>query len=197
MKIICRILLIAVVMSIVSVANAKSISKYFPGELSGDSVEQMADFIIKGIDTIDASDASAAEKMHNIAMGIAEIVSLAGDKAEDLMKMVVAKLKDSDRMQVAVAVAALSGKNSDSIISSILEQLGGPDTELGKLAKEAADNPSQLLGRRLSLQVERAAFHAKSLRGNSTPNIARTLPLPPIAQKPPVEDKPARRYQGQ
>ena len=205
MKTISRILLITVVMSIVSVASAKSTVKYFPGEPEGDSVEELSDFIIKNITAIDASDASDAEKMNSIAMGIADTMALAGDKTEDLMKMVVDKLKKSDRMQVAVAVAALSGKNSDSIISAIIEQLGGADSVLGKKAKEAADNPSKILGRRLSVSVGRVVSPASSLKGKSAPGITRTLPLPPPAQgeppvvdkKPAKKDKPAGKYTGQ
>ena len=216
MKTISKILLMITVMSIVAAVSAQSTEsaeavdskiekvitnrKYLPGKLEGESVEQLADFIVKGIAVIDASDESDKNKLEAIALGIADIIVLAHEEADALMKLIVAQVDDTNRMQVAVAVAALSGRDEkNSMVSAIMEQLGGPDTELGALAQEAIDNPLDILGMRLRVLIERIVFPAKSLSGSRLPGGARTLPLPPIRRPEGYGQgrKPPDKYRGQ
>jgi hypothetical protein len=174
--------------------------KYLAEKLDGATVEEMANYIIEGIKNVDASDLSDEEKLEAITLGIADIVVIAGDKTEELMKLVVAGVGDSSRMQIAVAVTALSGRSDKSVVlDSIYKQLGGVDTELGKLAKEAADDPVAIIGQRLRVLVERIVLPAKSLSSSRLAGGARTLPLPPIRRpegygepRPPVD-----KYSGQ
>lgn len=163
-------------------------------QLDGATVEKMADVIIKGIENIDASNLSDDEKLTTITLGIADIIVLAGDDVDKLMKLVVAGIGDPGRMQVAVAVAALSERSDKSaVISSVLEQLGGADTKLGKLAEQAAGDPVAIIGQRLRVLVERIVFPAKSLNSSRLAGGARTLPLPPIRRPKGYGEK----YSGQ
>ena len=213
MKNISKILLVMMI-GIVSFANAADTPKidkkaqkvmldrkYLAEKLDGKTVEEMADYIIEGIKNIDASDLSDVEKLETITLGIADIIVIAGDNTEELMKLVVAGISDSSRMQIAVAVAALSGRSDkSSTLDSIYKQLGGTDTELGKLAEEAANDPIAIIGQRLSILVERIVLPAKSLSSSRLAGGARTLPLPPVrrpegyGEEPPP---PAKKYKGQ
>ena len=219
MKNISRILLVIIMFGTVCFVNAADTAevekkaqkvmldrKYLSEKLDGATVEEMADAIIEGIKNIDASDLSDKEKLETITLGIADIVVIAGDNTEDLMKLVVTGISNPSRMQVAVAVAALSGRSDkSSIMASVLEQLGGPETELGKLAEQAAGDPVAIIGQRLRVLVERIVLPAKSLNSSRLAGGARTLPLPPIrrpegygqpAKKTPARP-PADRYSGQ
>ncbi len=213
MKSINKVLLVIIMFGTVCFANAADTAqvekkaqkvmlnrKYLAEKLDGATVEEMANVIIEGIKNIDASDLSDEEKLETITLGIADIIVIAGDNTEELMKLVVAGISDSSRMQVAVAIAALSGRSDKSVIlDSIYKQLGGTDTELGKLAEEAAGDPIAIIGQRLSVLVERIVLPAKSLSSSRLAGGARTLPLPPIRRPEGYGEQrpPADKYSGQ
>jgi len=211
MKNINTLLLVIIMFSVVSFVNAANEAqvktqkvmlnrKDLAKNLDGATVEEMASFIIRGIKNIDASDLSDEEKLKTITLGIADITVIAGDNVEELMKLVVAGISNPSRMQVVVAVASLSGRSDrSSILASILRQLGGADTELGKLAEEAAGDPIAIIGQRLRVLVERIVLPAKSLSNARLAGGARTLPLPPIRRPEGYGEprEPAAKYPGQ
>lgn len=185
-----------------------------PKDPAGTKVARMAHIVVKGIADINASDSSDADKNEAVALALAHIIVAADELANQLMMYVVVQLDSVRWVQISTAVVALSDRTDKAtILSGIMTQLG-PDTELGKLAKNAANNPVAVTGQRVSVLVGRVVAPAKSLSSSRQAGGARTLPLPPIRRvegnprfapappspkppPPPPERPPVDPYSGQ
>ncbi len=165
--------------------------RYIANELKDDTVEEMADYIINGIVNVEKSDLSDEEKMETITLGIADIVVLADKDTKVLMDLLAKGIENPRWLQVATAVIALSGNpDKNGIARSMMAQVGGPDSETGKLVNVAYNDPVKIIGQRLKVLVVRIVYPAKSLAGNRLAGGAKTLPLPPIR-------RPVEKYPGQ
>ncbi len=164
---------------------------YIANTLKDATVEEMADYIINGITNVVKSDISDEEKMETITLGIADIVVLADKDTKTLMDLLAKRIEDPRWLQVTTAIIALSGNSGkDGIARSMIAQVGGPDSDMGKLINTAYNDPVKIIGQRLKVLVVRVVYPAKSLAGNRLAGGAKTLPLPPIR-------RPVEKYPGQ
>lgn len=152
------------------------------GLVKGATPQQIADVVDSAVDKVDASNLTDDQKQQVVAILAAEAVLAAGDKAPEVVKLIVQQT-DKKWLGTIVASAVVAGEAQASEILAAVLTLFAPDSPDALAAKAAAAQPAYVLGAQLYALIKSLVSPTK---GAAVPGGV----IPPIR-------RPVTGYEGQ